>query len=716
MERCLKMRKLASLLFNREKRNAENEPLAAPAAELPDAEPCASLPAAPPLEPPESLDIDTLGGEVEITYESMNAKTYKHYTQILVDISAMPSIRVFDKPDNRDYQSLKHDLLHRAFLPLKPYIDFVMSLKGMHERDDLERALELLVKRFLMRFWDLSASRDNHHSYPWGLVIHSIDVACAEAEKAQDWRPMSKHGIDEINHARYLGMVVFLHFVKGLFHDAHKLYQYEMFGYTRQFKVEFDPLRNNGNILDFKLVYPQRIEHWKEPPAHPGKLNIVEFIALFPQKLIKHVPSGQFLDVLLALFDMDGSEADKDSAKRDAIRSGRATLEEMILDQVVEYFTTERESTKPENNIFRVNDDWAAVVSSQFLMKVRPLNGGIYTKDGVKTYLQREGALSGTASKYELSLLYRLKRPYGKEEAAKSKVRIAFIKMPYLLQACPDLKEFISQIYFDENDRAAVLELCPGADNFLPDLTKKVSEQPKNKDKEPVSPQPEGQTAHDAPSEDEASAGVADAEMNVPTTPVARMVPDNQIPPYQETSEQKPEQAENAEADASEELTPPPAAEAAVPETRNVSQSVSANTSSAQTKSGAKRTIRRMEKWSKQLRFLLERYSPGDSHPISGWLYTDLYKVYVRAPNFYQKMTNDGLLEQADWRKLAEAMCLELQQEGLLSLKPVMGSLSFTAPGGGNGSTQGAFFQLTLNDDLVADLVDRVMVGRTLKL
>lgn len=710
MERCSKMRKLASLLFSIGRINDGKKSPVAHAAETPEAEPPAILSASPPLG---TLDIDTLGGEVEITYESMNAKTYRHYTQILVDTSCMPIIQIADKPDNRDYQSIKHNLLNRAYLPLRSYVDFAMSLKGMHERDDLRRALELMVKRFLMRFWDLPASKNHHHSYPWGLVNHSIDVACAEAEIAQEWRPMSKYGIDEINHSRYLGMVVFLHFVKGLFHDAHKLYQYGMYGYNSQHKVVFDPLRNNGNALDFKLVYPQRTEHWKEPPIHPGKLNVLEFISLFPQKLIKRVPSEQFLEVLIALHNMDGSEADRDSAKRDAINGGRATLEEMILEQVVEYFTTERENTKPENNIFRVNDDWAAVVSSQFLMKIRPLNGGIYTKDGVKTYLQQEGALSGTASKYDLSLLYRLKRSNGKEEAAKSKVKIGFIKMPYLVKACPDLKDFISQIYFDESDRAAVLELCPDADNFLVDLTKKVAEQPKSK--EPDTP-PQNTPPPQVAPEEQPSAKDEPVDVEKVATTAVQDDPDAQVAPVpDETSGHEPEDDGTESADENEEAESPPEVEAPVGVVHPAPQNVIAKKVQAQKQSEARRrNIRRMEKWSKQLRFLLEHYSPEDSHPISGWLYTDLYNVYVRIPGFYQKMTNEGLLNQSDWGKVAEAMCRELQQEGLLNLKPIIGSLDFTPPGGGKGSTQGSFFQLTLDADLVADLVERVVLAASL--
>lgn len=663
-------------------------------------EPCSLMPPLPPL------NKDTLGGEVAITYESMNGKTQRHYTQIFIDPRSMPVITVSSKPDNSDYLEVKHELLSQAYHSLREYTEFVLSLKGMHDRSDLGRALELIVKRFLTRFWDMPASREHHHSYPWGFVLHCLDVGCAEAEKATSWKPMSQHGIDEINLSRYLGMVVFLNFAKGLFHDAHKLYQYGMTGYKDNYTVRFDPLRNQGNVLDFKLVYPQRAERWGEPFASPGKLNVVEFFALYPRELIKYAPGWQFLEVIMGLFDMEGSDSDRESAKRDLDRIGLATLEQMILDKVEAYFTTDKEETKPENNVFRVNDDWAAVLSAPFLMKVRLMEGRIYTKDAVKTYLQQEGALSGTAGSYDISLLYRVKRPNGSEEVSKSRAKVAFIRMPYLEQVCSDLHTMLGQIYFDEKDRDAILELCPGAENFLQDLNRNVADQP-------VAP-PTEQSANDAesmPARDDTSREEAQpADSSVPETAsvpgTAPQVPDEKNP-HEKAEQQADSDAQAPEAQPVAHDSPEPEEKAL--EAPDAVQANAAGNNIPAISPKPKKPVRKMVKWSSQLRYLMEHCQPDDLHPATGWLYVDFFHVYVRTPDFYQEMTNEHFLQQDDWRSIAASMCRELAEERLLIMEAITGLVSFITPGNGAGRTEGHFFKLNLGTEAHSDLLDRVV-------
>lgn len=663
---------------------------------------------------PEPFDFDVLGGEAEITYESVNGKKQRHYTQVYIDPKRMPVITTSRKPGNAEYLAVKHELLSTAYHSLKPYLDFVQSLKGMYGRDDLRRALEIIVKRFLTRFWDMPASKESHHAYPWGLTLHCIDVACAEAEKATAWIPMSEHGIDEINHTRYLGMVVLLHFTKGLFHDAHKLYQYEMTGMAGNIRVKFDPLRNQGNVLDFKIVYPERTETWGECIASPGKLNAIEFCALFPRELLKYAPSNQFIKVFTAIFDLEGSDSDRDSAKRDATNAGRATVEEMILSQVKAYFTADSQTTKPENSVFKVNNDWVAVLSSQFLMKIRPMEGGVFTKDGVKNTLLQEEALAGSASKYDVNLSYRVKRPNGKEEASKSKTRLAFIKSSYLLQAFPDLFEIVGQVFFDELDRDEVRTLCPSADNFVKDLGKMTNAQSPAGNSDVPAPAPAADSSATSP----ASNAHSKADTALPVEPDAKSC---KLQITSGSGEESPEERCPAEEHkATEHESPLPDAETSdvglcgetpVAETP-LPQDATKVTAVVpiQERSRAQRVNRPMVKWSKQLMFLLEHYEAGDSCPETGWLFANIYGAFVRTPRFYEKMTNDQLLAQDDWGTIAATMCRELGQEGLLILKPKVGRINFIPPGGGGEAVaDGAFFQLKLEETAFDQLCNRIM-------
>lgn len=719
------MRKMASFLFSwRKKQDAAHKqetvggsqselepgveadcctPVPAPQDGRNFVSPAACAPAGDSCGPVSPLAVDAYGGEVAVTYESMNNKKQKHFTQIYVNPEYMPTVCLDAKPNNPDYLKIKHELINNAYHALVPYVDFVMSLKGMEDREDLRRALEILLKRFINRYWDMPASKDSHHAYPWGFLLHCIDVGCAEAEKATAWIPMAEHGIDEIKHARYLGMVVFLQFVGGLFHDAHKILQVDMTAIMDGYAVTFSPLRNNGNVLDFKLVYPERLEGWGDPYPNPGKLNAVEFLGLFPKELRDYVPTDYFLKVLFALFDLEGSDSDRDSAKRDHENAGRATLEKMILDQVRAYFTSDKAATRPENNVFKVNDDWVAVVSTQFLMKVRPMEGRVYTKDGVKNYLLREEALAGTASKFEAALLYRFKLPNGVEEVSKSKNKIAFVRASYLLQVYPELFNTIGQVYFDESDREAVTSLCPDAASFLQDVNKKITEQPVGKRAEAVPATPEPAKVGDAETNNAVPSAGSEEAFGLPEKG-EELAPEEEqnAQPLEGGSLLVLEQGANIPADAD---TNAAEARRASPESTELSVS---NTPPGAAK--PKPRAQPMRKWSKQLFYLLDNYTSLDSCPETGWLYMGIYSVYVRIPHFYKKMTNEALLEQPDWRTVAESMCRRLGEEGLLKLEPITGQIFFTSAGGVDEATsKGNFFALDLPQEIKKKLSKKIV-------
>ncbi len=679
---------------------------------------------------------NTLGGNAEITYESVNGKQRTHYTQIFIDPGSLPVITGSAKPGNNEYLAVKHELLTKAYHALRGYPDFVQSLKGMHGRKDLVRIMEFVIRRFLTRFWDIPASKNHHHCYPWGLALHCLDVGCAEAEKATLWKPMSENGIDEINHSKYLGMVVLLHFFKGLFHDAHKLYQYDMKGFKDNVTVVFDPLRGQGNVLDFKLVYPQRMERWGEPFTGPGKLNALEFLGLFPKEMVKYTHTGQYIEVMMGLFDMDGTESDIESAKRDLSKIGLATMEQMILDQAEAYFTMRKEETeenaKPENNVFLVNNEWAAV-SARFLMDLRPMAGHVYTKEAVKNYLQQEKALSGTAGDYDLPLLYRIKRPNGQEELSRTVAKISFARITYLEHLCPDLRTRFSRIFFDEKDRDAVLKLCPDADNFLLDLSKQVAEQPtapetatakqlvaaaKNAPTPDASSQEETQSAPSSAPGAVVSASepapVAETEISHEGTTLPHAETKQRVDPGTPAADVASATEEVPRYEAQTTADTAPESEAGCPEEPGEDQTDAIIQSILKSSSGASTPMQKIIKWENSLQRVINDYRPDYSHPATGWFYVDEEDVYVRTPIFYQKMANEDLLQHKDWQKIAESICRRLRDVGLLVLEPIMGAISFVIPGGGTGSTKGNFLKLNLKVDEHSNLFRRVLTSRPL--
>jgi len=602
-------------------------------------------------------------GTIQYSYTTLLGKKLKHYTEIRVDPGFLPRLTVSSKPRNTAYQSVRQEVLTQAYHGLKPYLDFVQNLKGIVGRDDLYRALELVMKRFLARYWDMPASKDHHHAYPWGFTLHSVEVACGEAEAATNWIPMSPYGIDEINHARHLGMVVFIHFVRGLLHDAHKLHQYEMTGYSENTKIVFDPIKREGKVLDFKLVYPNRTENWVSPADNPGKLNVLELLDVFPRELWGYAPRDQFFEVATFLFDMTPCASDQESAKRDASMAGRLTLEEMIFNAIRNYFTTEKSKTNPTSYVFRVNSEWSAVNGGQFFMKIRPVEGGVYTVDGVKACLASQKVLAVSGERTSVSVYYKVRHSSGKEIISKDKSKISFIRSAYLRDACPELDELLGTVVFDESDREQVQQLCPGTDNFIDDLALPKPAQPpfNEKQEEP---------------ELEESDQKGDGSKNAKGKPMASERTGVSQRNFLTVSEPVP----------------------AVPESRIVPTSPQKTSHSVKLK----------RKWEDQLRWRLENYDPAYSSSEDGWLFCAISTVYVRLPHFYKAMTNESLLEQPDWGHVAQNICENLAEANILILKPLSGTFDYIMPGGNDAKVTGDFFEIVLSTKDHGNLISAV--------
>lgn len=574
------------------------------------------------------------GGSSSATYETLLGRESPHYSDIVLDPGFLPQIRLTAKPENAIYPAVRQNMLEAAYHGLAPYVRFACSLKGLAGRPDLHDALRVILLRFLARYWDMPASADNHHAYPWGFALHSLDVACGEAERAQTWTPISAHGIDEISQAQDLGFVVLLHFMRGLCHDAHKLYQYTMTWKHGAQGVSFDPLRLDGNVLDFKLVYPMhREESWKPPLPQPGKLNAMEFLSIFPRALWGYAPQALFFQIHADLFDLVSSDADQESARRDTRKAGRLTLEDMLANSIRAYFTTDKAKTNPAQHVFRVpGSEWMAVTASQFFLKVRPVSGGVYTADGVRACLLAQGALAGTTDKNGVNLPFLVRQGPDKAKLNTERLQISFVLASYLSGICLEAVQVPGEICFAEQDRAMVLELCPDAECFLP-----VLEQ--------------------APPGDAASAPAGEAAQQ--PAPAVFIQPER---PLEKTGAPfRPAKGKPAK------KKPPEPVAAASPVA-----------------------------WETRLQERLAHCTPADSDPEKGWLFCDLERVLVRPPHFYAALAGPELLTKEDWGVTAEALCRRLLETGWLMPESVKGTVGYIAPGGAQGSISGGFFALKL--------------------
>ncbi len=104
--------------------------------------------------------------------------------------------------------------------------DLKALLLRIPERDRAELVDETAV-RFALYVGDLPASERNHHSGPFGLLDHSLDVALRAVRELA--RPSFRPSEDPVANHREQPIWAFAGFVLGLLHDVGKLLDLEVF-------------------------------------------------------------------------------------------------------------------------------------------------------------------------------------------------------------------------------------------------------------------------------------------------------------------------------------------------------------------------------------------------------------------------------------------------------------------------------------------------------
>ncbi len=376
------------------------------------------------------------------------------YTQIFIDPACLPQAH-----KGAD----KRDLLDAAWHGVQPYIAFVRELDGVRGRKDLHHYLEVIVKHFLIRYWDMPASEDTHHTYPWGLVLHSLYVACAEAEQNTRWKPFTEYGIDEIRLGRERGAIVLLAFVKGLMHDSHTIYQYRLSAESETGTVNFNALKEHSSILAFKTAFSEYTETWDSDIQDSGALGVGEFVDILPKDLRKYLPKEEFVLALGSIRDGDTFLGDKESVTRDRTLSGRITTDERFFNAFEAYFSNLTDNN-PRAHVFWMNGAWTAVDAGQFLEKIRSLVDGVYALDGVTEYLLKKKILAGTKAMHSVTVRFQRKDDVSGKLKAMEKMKLCFISTPFLLEVRPYLEGWLDAIVFPDEEKHLVHSLCKGGE------------------------------------------------------------------------------------------------------------------------------------------------------------------------------------------------------------------------------------------------------------
>ena len=610
-------------LFNRDNRHEE-----------------AILPALP--------DLEARAGQPAVEYSLLVGHKQRHYTEIYVDPASMPKISLAEKPDNNMYLPMKRALLDDAVRAVSPYLSFVSNLDGMAGHKSLGGHLITLTKLFLGRFWDMPASQNNHHHYPWGLALHSLEVACGEAEQGSRWTPMTANGLDDVRKSRELGIVVLLHFARGLLHDAHKRYQYSMVCRAETPPVTFDPFYPGAAILDFKLVYPKgREEVWLQAKMNAAELNILEFWKGLPEEVLSRAPGDVFMSLMAAINKMEEIPADKESAKKDCQRLGQPTTEELIADAVKSYLTTERDKTKPANHIYAATPQWFAVHTTNFFAKVRP-GHGIHSAEGVRTCFIEQDLLYGTG-RNDLKLPFLIRMPDGTERYEDNQ-RLVFVRSDYLLDIRPTLVDEVGEIHFLTRDENLVSQFCPHFHRYIKEWPTSVT----------------GEVTGNAPPQ---------AEKASPE-PTADSKPGSQPKEKRAAQPVKPKSSKERASQPAPPPTQPAAAEAPVP---------------SQVPEPEPKQLIKTEQvnWAERFEKLLNNFTLEDTAPESGWIFLTLTGCYLRHPAFFKTILP---LESVDERR---AILQALQAAGF-SPMPYEGDIECLQPGG-KAKLSGSFIKVTLS-------------------
>lgn len=291
----------------------------------------------------------------------------RYWKDITLTGANFPKIMEESKPINADFKKVKWAYAHEAFKVISPYYEYVTNLSGLSDQEGLQKILKHVLLEFIVRFWDMPASENHHHSTSWGLLIHSLRVGCENAEKAESLKLFTESGINAEAMMRDKGHMILGAFFCGLFHDTHKLYDYKLFHQTAYRKLEYEP--DIGSVLNFKLTHPTNLyEEWSKVEQDTRHHSISLAHRLIPDVFFDSMSSGEVYRFCVdRLFRMiEEVEGDWE----DASKGLREDPEQKMFQGLTDATLAMVEGAPDKNFFFRVSDAWCAVISKSFTQAV----------------------------------------------------------------------------------------------------------------------------------------------------------------------------------------------------------------------------------------------------------------------------------------------------------------------------------------------------------
>ncbi|WP_285905093.1 TraI domain-containing protein [Pseudodesulfovibrio pelocollis] len=316
----------------------------------------------------------------------------RHWKHIDLRPEYFPTIKESKKPDNPNFKRIKREYAEMAFDVTRGYYDYVVNLSGMSNRPDLHNVLKHTLLEFITMFWDMPASKNNHHSCRFGLLIHSLRVACENAEIGESFKLFTESGINTEAMLRDKGHIILAHFFVGLFHDAHKIHDYTLSHQTPYRKVEYNP--HLGSILNFKLIHPTNLhEGWEALPQNTSHYSIAYMMWLVPPSFFNTVETSELyrhiMDRMRALIDGDIA-----GDKEDAILGLKEDAEQKMYLGLTAALKELLEETHDKDHVYQVSDEWCCVLFKSFMTNVSRRSPVFPNDAAVIHYMDHLGVLA----------------------------------------------------------------------------------------------------------------------------------------------------------------------------------------------------------------------------------------------------------------------------------------------------------------------------------
>jgi len=294
---------------------------------------------------------------------------------------------------NKKFFDLKEHYVQQAFDAVEQYYYYATLL--VKNDKVLSKLIEFMTKRMIEIYWDAPASKLHHDKSDFGLLKHSIRVAVNEAKQVSGTNIYSElGGIDNSNTRKRRDFFTACGYIVGLLHDADKLLQIDMSYRSGQAEVTFNPLRTNGRILDFKMLYPP--EHIDLKWTGNRNNGVVMGVQLLNRLMINNpqwMPfcnelSGREYTYIFSVLNNYQSSADHIAVAFAQDQDGYLNEVRVGISRILKSHT---KLNATDGYIFKVSPDWYLLIHNRFF---GALNQELMTaEDALAKVLAQNGQL-----------------------------------------------------------------------------------------------------------------------------------------------------------------------------------------------------------------------------------------------------------------------------------------------------------------------------------